>query len=131
VSDFSSDIRDLIPRLGHDPKARLAFDMYVYRLKKYIGAYVAVLGGLDALVFTDDIGLRNSLMREKVCEDMGWCGIGLDPEANRAATGDAAAVLSRAGARVKVAAIPTEEELVICWEGMRLLEARHETAHRS
>ena len=121
VSDFSSDIRDLIPRLDHDPKARLAFDMYVHRLKKYIGSYVAVLGGLDVLVFTDDIGLHNWLLRQEVCAGLGWCGVALDAEANRKAVGDTLSVLSRPGQRVRVLAVPTEEELVICWEGLRLL----------
>jgi acetate kinase len=125
VSGTSSDIRDLIPLLDHDPNARLAFDMYVHRLKKYIGGYVMALGGMDALVFTDDIGLHNWLVREQVCRKMEWCGVELDPEANRAATGDVTSLLSAAGSRAKVLAIPTEEELVICWEGMRLIEESH------
>jgi acetate kinase len=125
VSGTSSDIRDLIPLLDHDPNARLAFDMYVHRLKKYIGSYAMILGGMDALVFTDDIGLHNWLVRERVCREMDWCGVELDPEANRAATGEVTSLLSAAGSRTKVLAIPTEEELVICWEGMRLIEESH------
>jgi acetate kinase len=131
VSDFSSDIRDLIPRLDYDPKARLAFGMYVHRLKKYIGGYVAALGGLDALVFTDDIGLRNWLLRQEVCRGLGWCGVRLDAEANRRAVGDRLAVLSRPGERVRVLAVPTEEELVICWEGLRLLGGQYAPHVRS
>ena len=131
VSDFSSDIRDLIPRLDHDPKARLAFDMYAHRLKKYIGSYVAVLGGLDVLVFTDDIGLHNWLLRQEVCQGLGWCGVTLDAEANRQAVGEKLSVLSRPGARVRVLAVPTEEELVICWEGLRLLGGRYAPYVRS
>ena len=128
VSGTSSDIRDLIPLLDHDANARLAFDMYVHRLKKYIGGYALILGGMDALIFTDDIGLHNWLVRERVCRDMAWCGVELDPEANRAAIGDVTSLLSAAGSRVKVLAVPTEEELVICWEGMRLIEASHAAA---
>jgi len=131
VSDFSSDIRDLIPRLDHDPKARLAFDMYVHRLKKYIGSYAAVLGGLDVLVFTDDIGLHNWLLRQEVCAGLGWCGVVLDAEANRKAVGDTLTVLSRPGERVRVLAVPTEEELVICWEGLRLLGGKNASPVRS
>jgi len=131
ISDFSSDIRDLIPRLDHDPQARLAFDMYAHRLKKYIGSYIAVLGGLDILIFTDDIGLHNWLLREHVCRDMAWCGIELDADANRRATGEETSLLSGPSSQVKVLAVPTEEELVICWEGMRLLEEKHENPVRS
>ena len=120
VSVFSSDMRDIIARLESDPKARLAFEMYVRRLKKYIGGYAAVLGGMDTLVFTDDIGVHNWLLREKVCADMGWCGIELDLRANRLATGDTISVLSTPRSKVKILAIPTEEELVICREGLKL-----------
>ena len=105
--------------------------MYVLRLKKYIGSYVAVLGGMDVLAFTDDIGLRNWRLREAVCRDMAWCGVELDEGANRRATGDGASVLSARRSRVRVLAVPTEEELVICWEGLRLMEATHADLARS
>ncbi|MFA5137713.1 MAG: acetate/propionate family kinase [Elusimicrobiota bacterium] len=131
LSRFSSDIRDIIPRLRDDPAAGLAFRMYVQRLKKYIGAYAAALGGIDALVFTDDIGLRNRLLRERVCRGMAWCGIELDAEANRRAAEDGISLLSPPGARVKVLAVPTEEELVICWEGLRLTGGGYAPADRS
>jgi acetate kinase len=131
LSDFSSDIRDIILKLDVDPNARLAFDMYVLRLKKYIGSYAAALGGMDALVFTDDIGLHNWRLREETCRGMAWCGVELDEEKNRRATGEETSILNAAGSRVKVLAIPTEEELVICWEGLRLKEADHADTARS
>ena len=127
VSVFSSDMRDIIARLESDPKARLAFNMYVHRLKKYIGGYAAVLGGMDTLIFTDDIGVHNWLLREKVCADMGWCGIELDLRANRQTTGDAISLLSAPRAKVKILAIPTEEELIICREGLKLAGDKNET----
>ena len=96
-----------------------------------VAAHLAVLGGVDALVFTDDVGLHNWLLREKVCADMSWCGIALDAAANRRATGEEISILSAPGSRVKVLAVPTEEELVICWEGMRLKEASHAAPVRS
>lgn len=120
VSLFSSDMRDIIAKFKDDPQARLAFDMYVHRLKKYVGGYVAALGGIDMLVFTDDIGQHNWLLREKVCQDMAWCGIELDLQANRRATGDETAVLSAPRSKVKIMVVPTEEELVICREGLKL-----------
>ncbi|HAH30884.1 MAG TPA: acetate kinase [Elusimicrobia bacterium] len=129
VSRFSSDMRDIIAQLGNDPKAKLAFDMYVHRLKKYIGGYTAVLGGTDILIFTDDIGVHNWLLREKVCRDMGWCGVELDLQANRQATGDAISLLNSPNSKVKILAVPTEEELVICREGLRLAGEKYATSN--
>lgn len=123
ISGFSSDIRDIIQRLASDRQARLAFDMYVYRLKKYIGSYVVALGGMDILVFTDDIGLHNWLVREKVCRHMEWCGIRMNDRANRNAVGETVSVLSAGDSNVKVLSMPTEEELVICLEGLKLMRS--------
>jgi acetate kinase len=128
ISGFSSDIRDIIQRIDKDPQAQLAFDMYVYRLKKYIGSYVAVLGGLDVLVFTDDIGVHNWLVRERVCRGMDWCGVRLDGEANQRASGDAIARLDAPDSKVKVLIVPTEEELVIAWEGLGLMKGMRDVA---
>lgn len=128
ISGFSSDIRDIIQRVGENPQARLAFEMYVYRLKKYVGSYVAVLGGLDVLVFTDDIGVHNWLVREKVCEGMDWCGVRLDAEANKRASGDEIARLDAPDSKVRVLIVPTEEELVICWDGIALMKGKKNVA---
>lgn len=121
VSLFSSDMRDIIARLEEDPNARLAFNMYVQRLKKYIGGYVAALDGIDLLVFTDDIGQHNWLLREKVCLNMAWCGGELDLRANRQASGDEIVVLSAPRSKAEILIVPTEEELIICKEGMKLV----------
>ena len=84
-----------------------------------------MLGGIDALVFTDDIGVHNWLVRERVCENMECCGIMLNRELNRQTTGDKLSLLSAVDSKVHVLCIPTEEELVICLEGLKLLgEAR-------
>ena len=128
ISGFSSDIRDIIQRVGEDAQAKLAFEMYVYRLKKYVGSYVAVLGGLDVLVFTDDIGVHNWLVREKVCEGMDWCGVRLDAEANQRASGDEIARLDAPDSKVRVLIVPTEEELVICWDGIALMKGKNDVA---
>lgn len=122
VSGFSSDIRDIIHNISKEgEQAGLALDMYVHRLKKYIGSYIALLGGIDALVFTDDIGLRNPFIREKVCEEMKWCGIVLDKKLNRAAVGNTISVLNTKSSKVKIISLPTEEEFAICFEGLKLL----------
>ncbi len=130
ISGFSSDITDLIEKSPEDPlkeRAELALAMYVHRLRKTIGSYVLTLSGrADALVFTDDMGVNNPILREKVCRGMEWAGILLDPEKNRRAIGDKISVISADGSRVKIVTIPTEEEYVIFLEGIRLLEETKE-----
>lgn len=123
VSGLSSDIRDLIKAMneGHE-RARLAFEMYVYRVKQYIGLMTATLGGLDTLIFTDDVGLYCPEVRRGACDDMGWCGLSLDAAQNAAAAdGAQIARISPAGAPVTALVIPNDEEAVIAREGFDLL----------
>lgn len=130
LSGFSSDIRDIIKGVpGREKQAETALDMYVHRLKKYIGSYITLLNGADVLLFTDDIGLHNWLVREKACRGMDWCGIVLDQERNRRAIGDVISVISPPGSKVTILAMPTEEELVICWDGIRLMKEADNAAH--
>jgi acetate kinase len=120
LSRFSSDIRDVIERVSEgDEQAELAVDMYVQRLKKFLGGYILELGGIDALAFTDDIGLHNPLVREKVCAGMEWCGLILDREANTRAIDGQLADVSASQSRARVLVVPTEEELVIALDGLR------------
>ncbi len=124
ISGTSSDLFELI-RLADeagDSRAQLAVAMYIHRLKLYIGAYAAVLGGLDVLAFTDSIGVRGWQVRERACASLGWCGVVLDVEANRRAPVDAVAVVSSAVSRVKVMSIPTDEEIMIARAYMTLSE---------
>jgi acetate kinase len=122
VSGLSSDIRDIIHNTSPEEQEQsdLAFDMYIHRLKKYIGSFCAILGGVDVLAFTDDIGVKNWLVREKACEGMEWCGLKLDREANMAAVPDANSLLSKQESATKIFCIPNDEELVICMEGIKL-----------
>ena len=123
ISGFSSDLRDIINGMtDEDQQADLAFKMYSYRLKKYIGSYILALSGLDVLIFTDDIGIYNWQLREKVCENMEWCGLILDKRINRISINDNIAMLNTTDSQVKILSVPTEEELVICKEGIKLLE---------
>jgi acetate kinase len=135
ISGFSSDITDLIDRLSDaefKTRAELALKMYIHRLRKYIGSYVVTLrGAMDALVFTDDIGLNNPYIRERVCEKMEWAGIRLDPEQNRRAVGDRITFLNAVDSPVKIVSIPTEEEYVIFLEGIRMLGVGHATFSRN
>ncbi|MBN2289944.1 MAG: acetate kinase [Candidatus Glassbacteria bacterium] len=113
LSGTSSDVRDLLEKGGRDDeRVKLAIDVYCYRMTKYIGAYAAALGGLDALVFTAGVGENSPLMRGKICEGLEFMGIELDEEANQKAVGKEM-LISRKDGRVKVFAIPTNEELVI------------------
>ena len=87
---------------------------------KTVNRALAALGGIDLLVFTDDIGQHNWLLREKVCLNMAWCGVELDLRANRQASGDEISVLSAPRSKAEILIVPTEEELIICKEGMKL-----------
>ncbi len=118
VSERSSDMRDIIEASeAGDEKAKLAFDMYVDRVKKYIGQYVAVLNGVDAIVFTAGVGENSVPFRQAVLEGLTWFGVDVDPEKN---VFGYAGELSTPAAKVKVYVIPTDEELVIARDVERL-----------
>jgi acetate kinase len=95
-----------------DDRAKLAFDIYIHRLKKYIGAYYAVLGRVDAVVFTAGVGENASPVREAAVAGLEELGLAVDAELN-AVRGDQPRLISPAGARVAVAVVPTDEELEI------------------
>jgi len=107
ISGISNDMRRLVG--NDDPAARLAVDYFVYQAAKQIGALAAVLGGLDALVFTAGIGEHSSELRRRICEASAWLGLGLDPAANEAH----AARISTSGSRVSAWVVPTDEESMI------------------
>jgi acetate kinase len=107
VSGLSSDMRTL---LGSDaPRAKLAVDLYLYRIARELGSLAAALGGLDAVVFTAGIGENAAVVRERVCRDAAWLGLELATAAN-AAGGPR---ISTPGSRVSAWVIPTNEELMI------------------
>ena len=122
VSGHSSDMRDIIQEAkeGH-ANSKLALEIYCYRIKKYIGAYTASMGGLDVLVFTAGIGENSPVIRERCCEGLEFLGIELDEGRNEDAVG-VEALISKDKAKVKVFAIPTNEELVIAQETKKVLE---------
>lgn len=111
----SRDVRDLVARVNDDPHARLAVDVFCHRARKYLGAYLAVLGGTPAVVFTGGIGEHQPEVRRRICERMEWCGLVLDPGRNDAAVGVEAAI-SAPGSVVRALVIPTDEERVIAGE---------------
>lgn len=116
VSGVSSDFRDLEEAAGNGNKrARLALDMFVYHCKKYVGAYAAAMGGVDALVFTAGIGENNYIVREGIASGLGYMGIQLDEQKNHGVRG-VEKDLSVDGSTAKVFVIPTNEELAIARE---------------
>jgi acetate kinase len=118
VSGVSSDMRALLE--SRDPRARLAVDLFVYRIGREIGSLAAALGGLDALVFTAGIGERATAIRERVCSDAAWLGVQLDQAAN---TGGGPRI-SAAASRVSAWVVPTNEELMIARHTQQLLRGR-------
>ncbi len=117
---LSSDFRDLeaAANEGND-KAKLAIDVFSYRVAKYIGAYVASMNGVDAIVFTAGIGENTSIVRKKVVDHFGYLGITLDEEANKVRGEEK--VISTPDSKVTVAIIPTNEELAIARETVELV----------
>ena len=119
LSGVSSDFRDLAKAAaeGHE-RAQLALDVFIYRIQKYIGAYTAALGGVDTMVFTAGIGENDAKMRKDILSGMEWLGIKLDEEAN-SCRGEEKKI-SAPDSKVEVWVIPTNEELVIARETVRL-----------
>ena len=115
ISGVSNDMRELLE--SSEPAAALAVDYFVYRVAKEVGALAAVLGGLDALVFTAGIGENSAVIRRRLCEACAWLGIEFDEAANTAK----AARISRMTSRVSAWMIPTNEELMIARHTGRLL----------
>ena len=112
LSGLSSDFRDVEEAyIEGNEKARVALDVFCYRVKKYIGAYAAAMNGLDAVVFTAGVGENSDVVRELICKDMDWLGIELDNEKNKIRGKEKE--LSKDGSKVKVLLIPTNEELMI------------------
>ena len=114
ISGFSSDIRDLTAAMNEgNERAKLALEMLAYRVKKYVGSYIAVLGGVDAIVFTGGIGENSSLVRSLVMEGMEYCGAKIDLEKN-SVRGET--YINTADSKVKIMVVPTNEELSIARE---------------
>jgi acetate kinase len=121
VSGVSSDMRDLEEAVAEgNTQAALARKMFCYRIKKYIGSYIAVLGGVDAIIFSGGIGEHDPDAREVTMENMDYLGCVLDREKNAAKSRDAREI-SAEGSRAKILVIPTNEELVIAQETQKLV----------
>lgn len=119
ISEVSSDFRDLErAAMNGDKKAQLAIDIFVYRVKQYIGAYSASMGGIDCLVFTAGLGENSEKIRASICEGLDFLGINLDLEKNKLCNGEI--TINVSNEKVKILVIPTNEELVIAQETVKL-----------
>mgnify|MGYP000853364424 FL=1 len=121
ISGVSSDMREVEAAAAEGNKrARLALEMYTYRIKKYIGAYAAAMGGVDIIVWTAGVGENQTDIRENSCKGLEFLGIKIDSEANN--TRGEEAIISAPDSKVTVCVIPTDEELMIAKDTMALLK---------
>ncbi|MNO29575.1 Acetate kinase [compost metagenome] len=122
ISGVSSDMRDIIDGAEKgEPNSTLAFDMYEYRLRKYIGSYAAAMNGVDVIVFTAGVGENAAVLRAKVLNNLTFLGIELDAEANKVRSGDPRRI-STVESKVQVLVVPTNEELVIARDTYRIVQ---------
>jgi acetate kinase len=121
LSGLTNDMRELLEeeRVHQDRRARLAIEIFCLRVKRYLGAYLAQMNGADAIVFTGGIGENSAEIRARVCKDMGFLGIAIDPAKNEAAVRGKEGDVSAEGARVRTFVIPTNEELLIARDTVR------------
>ena len=119
ISGLSGDMRDLEEAYETNPRAKLAVDHFAHEVKKYLGAYCAVMNGLDGIVFTGGIGENAIKVRARICANMEYLGISLDPARNVVQREEA--VISPAGAKVRIFVIPTNEEIIVARETLKCL----------
>jgi acetate kinase len=121
LSGLTSDMRELLAEADeqNDRRALLAIEIFCYRARKYIGAYLAAMNGADAIVFAGGIGENSSEVRTRICDGLQWAGLELNEEQNRAHTGGREGLISKEGSRLAAYVIPTDEELLIARDTVR------------
>jgi acetate kinase len=121
VSGLTNDMRELLDeaREHKDRRAMLAIEIFCYRARKYIGAYLAAMGGADAVVFTGGIGENSAEVRARICDGLEWTGLKLDEERNISHNGAREGLISREDSRLATYVIPTDEELLIARDTVR------------
>jgi acetate kinase len=123
ISGLSSDVRDIVEAMnqGHSG-ARLAFNMYIKRIRKYIGAYAAEMNGVDTIIFTGGVMENSPLVRKSVCDGLTFLGLSLDEELNeRSAPRERK--ISSTSSRIDLYIIPTNEELMIARDTLRVIQS--------
>lgn len=122
ISGISSDMREIVEAMNEgDAQAKLAFDMYAYRIRKYIGAYAAAMNGLDAILFTAGVGENSDVLRKAVCESLTFFGVTLDEERNRVRSSSPRRITTD-DSKVEVLVVPTNEELLIARDTYRIVK---------
>jgi acetate kinase len=123
VSGLTADMRELLDEAAEhdDRRARLAIDLFCYRVKKYLGSYLAAMNGADAIVFAGGIGENAVTIRERICAGLDWLGISADATKNAALSGGAEGRFDREGSRAELWVIPTDEELLIARDTWRVV----------
>lgn len=123
ISGLTNDMRELLAEMEEsgDRRARLAVEIFCYRAAKYIGAYLAAMNGADAVIFGGGIGENSAAIRTKICENLAWCGVALDEAENALCVGGREGTISTAESRPAVCVIPTNEELLIARDTVRLI----------
>ena len=122
ISGISSDIRDILKESETNERAKLAIDVFVYRIKKYIGSYAAVMGGVDGIAFTAGSGENRDDIREAVMENMEYLGVDFDFEGNRNFERGVDYCISKPNSKVAVWVVPTDEEMMIANETLKLIK---------
>jgi acetate kinase len=124
VSGLTADMRDLLAEEAEhdDRRARLAIELFCQRVRKYIGAYLAALGGAEAIVFAGGIGENAPEVRARICSGLEWLGLELDPRRNAELSGGRAGPISRDGSRLAAWVVPTDEELLIARDTVRVVQ---------
>jgi acetate kinase len=116
-------MREVLAAAGEEnERAKLAIEVFIHKVKKYIGSYAALMGGADIILFTGGIGENNSLLREKICSGMEYMGVKIDSQVNATIHGDEAFISSE-DSTVKVLVVPTDEEFMIAADTMSIISA--------
>ena len=121
ITGISSDMREIEEAMAEgNERAKLGLDMYHYRIRKYIGAYAAAMGGVDGVVFTGGVGENGPESREAICSELAFLGLEFDKEKNKGLRSEMA-FISADNSKVKAMVIPTNEELVIATDTMEIV----------
>jgi acetate kinase len=123
LSGLTNDMRDLLAEAheNDDRRARLAIDIFCYRARKYIGAYLAALGGAEAIVFAGGVGENSPEVRAQICRGLEWAGVEIDDAANTRMVGGVEGRITTDASRLAVWVIPTDEELLIARDAFRVV----------
>jgi acetate kinase len=125
ISGLTNDMRDLLDESdeNNDRRAVLSVEMFAYRARKYIGAYLAAMNGADAIVFTGGIGENSPRIRDRICAGLNYLGVGLDGKQNDQTSGGVEGLISTNASRVELYVIPTDEELMIALDTVEIVNS--------